>query len=203
MPISPAYGRPPVFVPEKCSSDKAVVADDTSTAHSDDSITSKSQTFWRFQGSYKLITYTSQVDGEEAQPAYGQEWIGRIMYCGDFMSAVISTKELVPYANPVQPKDGWMVGSPEETYQNAKKVISYSGPFKVDEGNKTVTHCVDVAVTPPNSSIFAGLFQLRKYDFSDDDFVLHLSAVTSAPDGTKTTHRLVWHRESSDVCNEV
>ena len=128
----------------------------------------------RFQGSYKLITYITQVEGDSPQNAAWQN--GRIIYSGNRMCACFMTTE---YG---QEKD--------------QPVAGYSGAFSIDEEKGTVTHEVDiVACAPTISAVYPGSSQLRVFEFSDDDKVLRLIAEMDGPGGKKTTHTLTWHRE--------
>lgn len=143
----------------------------------------------RFHGSWKMRSYTTQVGHGKARSAFGEKWGGRLIYSGNHVCGCASGK-LVPYKKPFQPSDGWIVGSPAECQYNAKKLLSYSGRVTVDAAKKLVTHHVDVAASPKNSSIFAGGKQVRQYSFSKNDKVLQLIAVIG-----KIRHVVTWDKE--------
>eukprot|EP00966_Prymnesium_polylepis_P165841 3833367-Prymnesium_polylepis.1 len=104
----------------------------------------------RLQGSYKLVRFTTQLEGQEEQLSFGKPWIGALSYTGSRMMAVCSAEDLTPYtvAPPTGPMTGMIRGTAEECYSVAQDVLAYSGAFSVDEEACTVMHHVDVSVSP-------------------------------------------------------
>lgn len=155
----------------------------------------------RFQGSYKLHKYTTQLGDGTEHSAFGKEWSGRIIYYGAHMTALLSAKTLAKWEPSTgdDPEKGWPVGNSKQCQAVARDTLAYSGPFVIDDDASTVTHQVDVATLPEGGAIYAGFDQIRHFEFpaspkKEADSVLKLQASVSTPSGM-LVHRLVWYRE--------
>jgi hypothetical protein len=127
----------------------------------------------RLVGGWRLTGYEVTAGGKTEHPL-GDDPRGAILYTPDgYMSAQL--------AGPGPDKDD---DRPDAYY------IAYSGPYDVDETNKTVAHHVQVSVIPS----WLGTTQLRHARFDGPD-KLALSVSEPGGDGVTTTQTISWARQ--------
>ena len=137
-------------------------------------------------GAWKLVSYVEQpVDGSAGFHPLGEQPKGIIMYTPDgYMSAQLSKPDRPNFAS-----GDWFAGTPEDYIQEASSYIAYSGPFHVDEANKTLTHSMFVSLFPN----WTGQSQPRAVRIEGD--VLHLGSVSPIQSsGKEVMSRLTWRR---------
>jgi hypothetical protein len=142
----------------------------------------------RLVGAWKLISYEERpVDGSPFFYPMTKKPLGIIIYTPDgFMSAQLMHPNRKRFAS-----GDWNKGTDEEYRQEASTYIAYSGPFHVDEEQKTLTHSMFVSLFPN----WLGQTQPRVVRIEGDD--LYLSTATPVPSHGKivNTH-LHWKRAS-------
>jgi hypothetical protein len=127
----------------------------------------------RLVGGWHLMGYEVTVDGKTEHPL-GDHPRGTILYTPDgYMSAQL--------AGPAPDKDD---DRPDAYY------IAYSGPYDVDETNRTVNHHVQVSVIPS----WLGTTQHRRARFDGPD-KLTLSVSEPGAGGVTTTQTISWARQ--------
>jgi hypothetical protein len=127
----------------------------------------------RLVGGWRLTGYEVTAGGKTEHPL-GDDPRGAILYTPDgYMSAQLAGPG--PYEDDDQP----------DAYY-----IAYSGPYDVDETNKTVAHHVQVSVIPS----WLGTTQLRHARFDGPD-KLALSVSEHGGDGVTTTQTISWARQ--------
>lgn len=139
-------------------------------------------------GAWKLISYEQlPVDGSPSFYPMSERAIGIIMYTPDgFMSAQFMEPDRKPFAS-----GDWFNGTDEEYRQAASTYVAYSGPFHVDEEQKTVTHSMFVSILPN----WIGQTQPRLVRIEGDD--LYISSVSPFHLGGRTVNaQLHWRRAS-------
>jgi hypothetical protein len=137
-------------------------------------------------GSWKLVSYEERpVDGSPSFYPMGEKPMGIIMYTPDgYMSAQLSKPDRKPFAS-----GDWFKGTPEDYAREATTYIAYSGPFHVNEENKTLTHSMFVSLFPN----WIGQTQPRVVKIEGD--TLHLSTASPIQSGGKTVNSsLLWKR---------
>ena len=139
-------------------------------------------------GAWKLISYEERpVDGSPSFYPMSEKPMGIIMYTPDgFMSAQLMKPDRKPFAS-----GDWFKGTDEEYKQEASTYIAYSGPFHVDEEQKTLTHSMFVSLFPN----WLGQTQPRVVRIEGDD--LYLSTATPIhSQGKIVKSPLHWKRAS-------
>jgi len=140
----------------------------------------------RLIGAWTLVSYVLLAsDGSEPIHPMGTEPRGFIMYTPDgYMSAQImrTGRPAFTSGNPVR-------GTPEEFTAAARGYLAYSGPFRTDDANETVTHAADLSLFPN----WIDVDQVRRVAFDGD--LLTLSTVTPTPGrGREFAAQLTWRR---------
>jgi len=139
-------------------------------------------------GTWKLISYEERpVDGSRSFYPMSEQPVGIIMYTPDgFMSAQLMKPGRKPFTS-----GDWFNATDEEYKQEASTYIAYSGPFNVDEGNRTLTHSMFVSLFPN----WLGQTQPRLVKIEGDD--LYLSSATPIhSQGKLVNSHLHWKRAS-------
>ena len=140
-------------------------------------------------GAWKLVSYVEEpVDGSAASYPMGENPQGIIMYTPDgYMSAQLMRPDRTPFAS-----GDWFDGTLEEYKQEASTYIAYSGPFHVDEEQKTLTHTMYVSLFPN----WIGQTQPRVMRLEGDSLFLSTAApIRSA--GKSVMSYLEWKRASN------
>ena len=137
-------------------------------------------------GAWKLVSYIEHpIDGSSPSHPMGEKPMGIIMYTADgYMSAQLMSPGRRPFAS-----GDWLDGTAEEYRGEASTYIAYSGPFRVDEEKRTLTHSMFVSLFPN----WIGQSQPRAVAIEGD--LLHLA--TESPvriGGRMVIARLTWQR---------
>ncbi|MGA9519941.1 MAG: lipocalin-like domain-containing protein [Myxococcaceae bacterium] len=141
-------------------------------------------------GAWKLVSYVEKpVDGSADSYPLGEHPQGIIMYTPDgYMSAQLMKPGRSGFAS-----GDWFDGTVEEYREEASTYIAYSGPFKVDEDKRTLTHSMFVSLFPN----WTGQTQPRVVSLDGD--ILELS--TAAPlrsRGQRVMSYLQWRRAAPE-----
>ena len=149
----------------------------------------------RFVGTWHLFDgawyWENKVTGEKGYPM-GEDAIGTIMYSGDGHMCVVLTvgnkhaTKLTPHA-PV-----FASGTDAEAAARLREIVTYYGPWDIDETAQTVTHRVISTSHPP----MLLKDQTRFFRFSDDGTQLTLTAQHKTTAGIED-HVLLWRRATS------
>lgn len=96
-------------------------------------------------GAWRLRSYIEvPVDGSEPSHPMGEDAQGIIMYTPDgYMSA-----QLMAAGRPAFVSGDRFEGSDEEYRAEARGYIAYSGPYKINEQEKSLTHTMEVSLFP-------------------------------------------------------
>ena len=140
----------------------------------------------RLVGAWRLQSYLDvPVDGSAPLHPMGTDAQGIIMYTPDgFMSA-----QLMISGRPDFASGDWFDGTDEEYRAEANDYIAYSGPYAVNEEEKSLTHTMDVSLFPN----WEGQTQPRIVELKED--ILRLS--TAEPflsKGQLVNSYLTWRR---------
>jgi hypothetical protein len=138
----------------------------------------------RLIGAWELQEYTATAeDGTVAFPM-GADATGLIIYTPDgYMSA-----QLMVQGRPAYASGDMEGGTAEEQRAATRGYIAYSGPFSVDEANRTLKHHVSVCLLPN----WIGDTQVRFVQLKGN--ILTLSAAPMRYGGTPRIPRLIWKR---------
>jgi hypothetical protein len=142
--------------------------------------------FSQLIGSWKLVNLIEvAVEGGSISHPMGKEPKGLIIYSPDgYMSAQIMNPDRKNFV-----KEHFTGATPEEYTQEGSTYLAYSGPFEVDEANKTLSHTMYVSLFPN----WTGQTQNRIVSFKDG--LLHLeSGKPFISNGLKVVHKLSWKR---------
>jgi hypothetical protein len=137
-------------------------------------------------GAWKLVSCVEKpVDGSAPRYPLGENAQGIIMYTPDgYMSAQLMRPGRREFAS-----GDWFDGTDEDYREEASTYIAYSGPFHVDEENKTLTHSMFVSLFPN----WTGQTQPRVVRIDGD--MLHLSTeVPIRSAGKVVMSYLQWRR---------
>jgi hypothetical protein len=137
-------------------------------------------------GAWKLVSYEEKpVDGSAPSHPLGERPLGIIMYTPDgYMSAQLSKPDRPPFAS-----GDWFDGTGEEYREEASTYIAYSGPFRVDEEKKTLTHTMFISLFPN----WVGQTQPRVVKIEGN--TLHLGTAEPIHSGGKVVNSyLAWER---------
>jgi len=137
-------------------------------------------------GAWKLHSYIeTPVDGSESFLPLGEHPMGIIMYTPDgYMSAQLMKPGREPFA-----VNDFYSGTLEEYKTAGSTYVAYTGPFKVDEERRTLTHSMFISLFPN----WIGQTQPRVVSVEGD--VLTLGTATPIrSQGKIVNSRLVWHR---------
>jgi lipocalin-like protein len=141
-------------------------------------------------GAWKLVSYVEKpVDGSAPTYPMGENPLGIIMYTSDgYMSAQLMRPGRRPFAS-----GDWFDGTDGEYREEASTYIAYSGPFHVDEENRTLSHSMFVSLFPN----WTGQTQPRVVKIEGD--TLHLSTEAPIKSGGKTVMSyLEWRRAGEE-----
>jgi hypothetical protein len=96
-------------------------------------------------GAWRLVSYVEEpVDGSASFQPLGEHPQSIIMYTPDgYMSAQLAKRDRPNFAS-----GDWFSGTAEDYVNEASSYIAYSGPFHVDEQDKTLTHSMFVSLFP-------------------------------------------------------
>ncbi|MDR3441947.1 MAG: lipocalin-like domain-containing protein [Legionella sp.] len=139
-------------------------------------------------GAWKLVSYEERpVDGSLPYYPLSENPMGIIMYTPDgFMSAQLSKPDRKPFTS-----GDWFKGTDDDYIQEASTYIAYTGPFHVDEENKTLSHSMFISLFPN----WIGQTQLRIVKIEGNS--LYLSTATPILSGGKLVNsHLRWVRAS-------
>jgi hypothetical protein len=142
-------------------------------------------------GAWKLVSYVEKpVDGMSDVLPFGEHPRGIIMYTPDgYMSAQLMHGD----GRPGFASGDWFDGTPEEYVAEASTYIAYTGPFHVDEAQRTLTHTMFISLFPN----LIGQTQPRVVDLQGD--VLKLSTASPMRSAGRTVNAyLEWHRAEAN-----
>ena len=137
-------------------------------------------------GTWKLVSYEERpVDGSPSFYPMSEKPLGIIMYTPDgFMSAQLMRPDRRPFAS-----GDWFKVADEEYKEEASTYIAYSGPFHVNEEERSLTHSMFVSLFPN----WLGQTQPRVVRIEGND--LYLSSASPIQSGGKTVMSyLRWKR---------
>lgn len=135
-------------------------------------------------GTWKLVSYQSQVD--DASPAYplGKDAVGQIMYdAKGNMSAQIADVH-----RPSLASTDLRHTTPEEINSAYKGYVAYFGTYDVDEGRGVVIHHLINSLLPN----WAGVDLVRYYEFAGNLMTLRTPPMLLG--GRKIVLTLLWER---------
>jgi hypothetical protein len=140
----------------------------------------------RLIGAWKLTSYVEKpVDGGPPNHPMSEHPQGIIMYTPDgYMSAQLMRPNRAPFAS-----SDWYRAKPEEYGREGATYFAYSGPFQVDEENRTVTHHVVVSLFPN----WIGQTQIRTVRLEGDMLTLGTASPIQSG-GQKVNALLQWER---------
>ena len=137
-------------------------------------------------GAWALVSCT-EVDVETGDVflPMGDSPVGFILYTPDgYMSAQLSSPDRPNFA------DGDMYrGTAEEYMAAGLTYLAYSGPYRVDEENRTIEHGMTVSAFPN----WAGDRQVRLVELDGDRLILRTSS-PSMFNGSLKDATIVWRR---------
>jgi Lipocalin-like domain len=138
-------------------------------------------------GAWKLHSYVEiPVDGSEPFYPMGETPMGIIMYTPDgYMSAQL----MKPEGRENFAVNDFYEGTLEEYKAAGSTYIAYTGPFKVDEEKRTLTHSMFISLFPN----WMGQTQPRVVSLEDDVLTLGTASPISSK-GKTVNSKLVWHR---------
>lgn len=142
-------------------------------------------------GAWKLVSYVQRpVDGTSDVFPLGERPQGIIMYTPDgYMSAQLMHGD----DRPGFASGDLFDGTPEEYVAEASTYIAYTGPFHVDEVQRTLTHTMFISLFPN----WTGQTQPRVVDLQGD--VLKLSTASPMRSAGKMMNAyLEWHRAETN-----
>jgi hypothetical protein len=137
-------------------------------------------------GAWELVSYVEKpLNGSLPNYPMGERPMGVIMYTPDgYMSAQLMRPNPGHFAS-----DDWFKARPEEYGRVASTYFAYTGPFQVDEEEKTVTQFVLLSLFPN----WMGQEQQRVARIEGD--ILHLSTASPIQSGGHTVNAyLQWRR---------
>jgi Lipocalin-like domain len=140
----------------------------------------------RLIGAWTLVSYVLDAsDGSEPIHPMGADPRGFIMYTPDgYMSA-----QLMRTGRPAFASGNPAHGTPEEFTAAVRGYLAYSGSFRTDDVNETVTHAADVSLFPN----WVDVDQVRRVAFDGD--LLKLSTVRpTVAGGRQFAAHLTWRR---------
>jgi hypothetical protein len=140
-------------------------------------------------GAWKLVSYVEvPVDGSAPFYPFGETPQGIIMYTPDgFMSAQLCRPDRAPFVS-----GDWFDGTPEEYGAQATTYIAYTGPFHVNEEDRTLSHSMFISMFPN----WIGQTQPRVVRIEEG--FLNLSTASPIRSGGKLVNsRLRWQRALS------
>ena len=135
-------------------------------------------------GGWRLVSYQAQgVDGKISYPL-GKHLLGLLCFTEQgFMSVQVMKLDRPKYSS-----DDLHVSLMEEMAAAANGYIAYAGRFSVDEAAGTVTHHIQLSLSPS----WVGTDQIRFVALSTDR--LHLSAGAVLINGMLQAPHGVWER---------
>ncbi|MFF0464557.1 lipocalin-like domain-containing protein [Streptomyces mexicanus] len=134
-------------------------------------------------GAWRLESYTSREASGEVRTPLGPDADGFIIYTPDgYMSA-----QMMAQGRPTYASGDWLNGAHDELSAAAGGYLAYSGPFSVDEENRTLQHHIVVSLFPN----WLDDTQVRRARLEGD--LLTLSPVDGP--GSRV-HTIVWRRAS-------
>jgi len=114
-------------------------------------------------GTWKLVAYTSDVDGNITYPL-GKDAAGQLMYdTKGYMAA-----QIVDVNRPKFATEDYRKLTPEETGAAFKGYVAYFGTYEIDEGKEAVIHHVANSLLPN----WAGTDLIRLYEFNGNRMTL-------------------------------
>jgi len=140
----------------------------------------------RLIGAWKLVSYVEKpIDGSAPSYPMGENPMGIIMYTPDgYMSAQLMRPDRKAFSS-----GDWFDATTDEYREEATTYIAYSGPFHVNEGEKTLSHSMFVSMYPN----WIGQTQPRIVSIDRD--VLHLSTASPFKSSGKIVNAYVrWKR---------
>jgi hypothetical protein len=140
-------------------------------------------------GTWQLVSYKEiPVDGSEPFEPLGSDPQGLIMYTPDgYMSAQLSRPERPPFAS-----GDWFDGTDEEYRAEASTYIAYTGPFDVDEEDRSLTHSMFISLFPD----WVGQTQPRVVSLEGETLTLGTASPIRSK-GTLVNSTLVWKRATA------
>jgi Lipocalin-like domain len=138
-------------------------------------------------GVWRLVSYQAQdVDGKISYPL-GKNLLGLLYYVRQgFMSVQVMRSHRPKYGS-----DDLQFSSVEETAAAGSGYIAYAGRFSVDETAGTVTHHIELSLSPT----WVGTDQIRFFALSEGR--LYLSAGAARINGMLQAPHTVWERVQS------
>jgi hypothetical protein len=135
-------------------------------------------------GTWKLVAYTSEVDGGNITYPLGKDAVGQLMYdANGYMAAQIADVNRPKFAT-----EDYRKLTPEETGAAFKGYVAYYGTYEVDEGEKAVIHHVVNSLLPN----WAGTDLIRLYEFTNNRMTLRSERMVRGSHTIVLT--LVWDR---------
>jgi len=136
-------------------------------------------------GAWRLDSAVEVFDDGERRDEFGPNPSGYLCY----NAASIVSATLGDTARPATSAADPQSGSADDYEKMARHFIAYAGPFRVDVGNETVTHHVDVSLFPN----WQGHDQVRRVTVDGGRLSITASDRT-APDGRTFHSELIWLR---------
>jgi len=163
------------FIALSCASQPA--GSDTAEATNDDVVDVAS----KFEGSWRLATWTDKDEAGETIHPFGEDAFGRIVYGpAGTMAVVLSRRDRSTAGSEEGPLAGL---SPEDSRLLASGFFAYSGGYTVDEDAGTVTHHIEACINPE----WVGGDRTRRFELQTDDRI--------ALRPVEGTSELIWERE--------
>ena len=138
-------------------------------------------------GAWKLYSYVEiPVDGSESFYPMGEQPMGIIMYTADgYMSAQL----MKPEGRENFAINDFYKGSLEEYKAAGSTYVAYTGPLKVNEEQRTLTHSMFISLFPN----WMGQTQPRVVSLEGDVLTLGTETPISSQ-GKIVNSKLIWHR---------